>query len=125
MAEKKALLGSHKHRFQQLEQKHKILEGADGGFQKIKSVIRAIARHDKETMDPERINDDTSPTEILKYISEAVAGYSKHEEKPEQISKIIKRLKKMVRPNEERAVHLIISPFVSALRTLTIPPKFQ
>eukprot|EP00571_Detonula_confervacea_P010665 CAMPEP_0172307014 /NCGR_PEP_ID=MMETSP1058-20130122/7955_1 /TAXON_ID=83371 /ORGANISM="Detonula confervacea, Strain CCMP 353" /LENGTH=1404 /DNA_ID=CAMNT_0013019073 /DNA_START=130 /DNA_END=4344 /DNA_ORIENTATION=- len=97
VSEKNALLGSHRHRFQNLQLKKTALARPDGGVQKIKSVIKAIVRFDKETIDVGRINDDTSPTEVLKYIAEQVAGCSIHEEKPEHIARLIKRMKKMAR----------------------------
>ncbi|KAL7541621.1 hypothetical protein ACHAXR_011068 [Thalassiosira sp. AJA248-18] len=95
VSEKQALLGSHTSRLQQLLQKKKHLTRDQGGVQQIKSVIRAVLRNDKEEVDVERINDDTSPSELLKYFDERVKDLSKDEEKPEQIAKIMKRLKKM------------------------------
>ena len=100
VSEKQALLGNHRQRFQQLQHKKTTLLCPEGGAQKIKSVIRAIVRFDKDTVDNEQINDDTSPSELLMYIAEQVKNYSKVEEKPENISKIVKRLKKMVTIND-------------------------
>mmetsp|Transcript_32482 Transcript_32482/g.56581 ORF Transcript_32482/g.56581 Transcript_32482/m.56581 type:complete len:1402 (+) Transcript_32482:134-4339(+) len=97
VSEKQALLGNHRQRFQQLQHKKTTLLCPEGGAQKIKSVIRAIVRFDKDTVDNEQINDDTSPSELLMYIAEQVKSYSKVEEKPENISKIVKRLKKMAK----------------------------
>ena len=118
VSEKKALLGNHKQRYQQLQQKKTQLLSADGGTQKILSVIRAIMRFDKETLDTSRINEEASPTEVLKYISEQSAEYSKHEEKPEQISKIVKRLKKMVSVQS----HVVVSTTSSCYLSLTNNP---
>lgn len=97
VSEKQALLGSYRQRLQQLQQKKRQLIRDDGGVQRIKSVVRAIVRIDKETLDPDRINEDTDPAELLKYIAENFKMYSEFDEKPEQISKIIKRMKKMAR----------------------------
>lgn len=66
LSEKQALLGNHVQRLQQLDLKKKRLLAADGGVQKIKSTIRAIIRYDQDTMDTDYINEDSSPSEILK-----------------------------------------------------------
>jgi len=97
VSEKQALLGNHRHRFQQLQQKKTHLLRDGGGVQRVKSVVKAIIRFDKDDIDPERINEDTSPAELLKYVAEQVKNYSNVEEKPENITKIVKRLKKMAK----------------------------
>lgn len=96
VSEKQALVNNHRNRFTQLTQKNKQLMRDGGGVEKIKSIIRAILRLEKDHgIDLDRINDDTTPSELLKYIAERVKELSEHEERPEQITKIIKRLKKM------------------------------
>eukprot|EP00581_Thalassiosira_minuscula_P014753 CAMPEP_0183721268 /NCGR_PEP_ID=MMETSP0737-20130205/13594_1 /TAXON_ID=385413 /ORGANISM="Thalassiosira miniscula, Strain CCMP1093" /LENGTH=1404 /DNA_ID=CAMNT_0025951247 /DNA_START=143 /DNA_END=4357 /DNA_ORIENTATION=+ len=97
VSEKQALLGTYRQRLQQLQHRKTTLLRDEGGVQRIKSVIRAIMRFDKDTLDPGVINDDTSPAELLKYIADQVNIYQLVEEKPENITKIIKRLKKMAR----------------------------
>lgn len=97
VSEKKALLGSHKQRYQTLLQKKSFLMSESGGAQKIKSVIKAVLRQDADIDVQEKLNEDSHPTEVLKYIADQVEEASKHEEKPEQIAKVIKRLKKLVR----------------------------
>lgn len=97
VSEKQALLGNHRNRLQQLQHKRSLLLQDGGGVQKVKSVVKAIIRKDKDDIDPDRINADTSPSELLKYIAEQVNDYSSSDEKPEHITRIIKRLKKMVR----------------------------
>jgi hypothetical protein len=72
------------------------LHGADGGVQKIKSVIRAIMRYEKDSIDIDVINEDTSPTEVLKFIANQVSSLQNMDEKPEHVAKIIKRLKRLV-----------------------------
>ncbi len=71
--------------------------GADGGVQKIKSVIRALVRVERDVIDIDQYNEDTNPTEILKFIASQVASYQDLDEKPEHVAKIMKRLKRMVR----------------------------
>ena len=71
--------------------------GADGGVQKIKSVIRAIMRYERDVIDVDAINEDTSPTEVLKFIASQVSSFQELDEKPEHVAKIIKRLKRLVR----------------------------
>ena len=78
-----------------LQQKKKILLLADGGVQQIKSVIRAIMRLEKDNLDV--INEDSSPTKVLKFISSQVANLQHMDERPEHLTKIIKRMKSMVR----------------------------
>jgi hypothetical protein len=73
------------------------LLGADGGVQKIKSVIRAILRHERDYIDVDKYNENTSPNEILKFIASQVTSFQELDEKPEHVTKIIKRLKRMVR----------------------------
>ncbi len=83
-----------------LQLKRTQLLGADGGVQKIKSVIRAILRHERDHIDLDKYNEDTSPTEILKFIADQVTSFQELDEKPEHVTKIMKRLKRMVRvPN--------------------------
>lgn len=96
VAEKQALLGSHQQRLQQLTRKKTSLLSAEGGAQKIKSVIRALLRFDKDSIDPEKFNEETSPTELLAYIAERIEELSKADEKPESVKAVLKRLKKMV-----------------------------
>ena len=57
-----------------LQLKRNQLLGADGGVQKIKSVIRALVRVERDVIDIDQYN-----------------------EKPEHVAKIMKRLKRMVR----------------------------
>ena len=78
-----------------LQQKKALLLDADGGVQKFRSVIRALVRHDKEKIDPTQINEDTRPSDVLRYIADQVASAQIREEKPEQIVKIIRRLTKL------------------------------
>ncbi len=54
-------------------------------------------RFEREVIDIDQYNEDTNPTEILKFIASQVASYQDLDEKPEHVSKIIKRLKRMVR----------------------------
>ena len=100
-SEKKALLGSYQQRMAQLTQKKNFLNRPDGGVNKINSVIRAIVRFDKETIDTERINDSTNPSEILAYLGEQINEYSSVDIKPEAIKRVLKRLKKMAQTNME------------------------
>ena len=126
VSEKKALLGSHKQRHQLLLQKKSTLLSADGGVQKIASTIRALMRYEKDNIDSTGINEDSTPQEgevfgcilstdtplwqlthlfslswlngaVLNYLQEQINDYSKYEEKPEDIAKIMKRFRKMVR----------------------------
>lgn len=97
VSEKQALLGSHRHRLQNLQQKKLTLLRPDSGVQKIKSVIKAIIRFEKENIDTEQINEGTSPTAILKFLNEQLTAFSIHEEKPEHIVRIVKRLRKMAK----------------------------
>lgn len=99
LSEKNALLGSHKQKWQILQQKKTILLGADGGVQKIKSVIRAIMRLEKDNIDIDVINEDCSPTEVLKFISTQVANFQHMDERPEHLNKIIKRMRRMANVN--------------------------
>ena len=71
--------------------------GADGGVQKIKSVIRAIMRSEKDNIDIDNINEDSNPTDIAKFIADQITNFQEIDEKPEHLNKIMKRLKKMVR----------------------------
>ena len=80
-----------------LQLKKNQLLGADGGVQKIKSVIRALVRVERDVIDIDQYNEDTNPTEILKFIASQVATYQDLDEKPEHVAKIMKRLKRMVR----------------------------
>ena len=95
LSEKKAALNGHKQRYAMLDNKKTQLLGADGGVQKIKSVVRAILRQDKEHVDIDTLNEDSQPTAILKWLGAQLEQYSAYDEKPENISKIMKRLKKM------------------------------
>ena len=88
-----ALLNSHRQRFGALHQKRTNLLGADGGVQKIKSVIRAIMRSEKDNIDIDKINEDSNPTEIAKYIADQITNFQEFDEKPEHLNKIMKRLK--------------------------------
>ncbi len=54
-------------------------------------------RMDKDKIDPNQITEDSKPSDVLKYISCQVESAQAHEERPEQIEKVIKRLKKLVR----------------------------
>ena len=60
VSEKKALLTNHKQRFQLLQQKKSVLFSPDGGVQKIKSVTRAILRLEKDNVDTDKINEDST-----------------------------------------------------------------
>ena len=133
VSEKKALLGNHKQRwcvihFMQafyflstnavthylvirsisnfLQNRKAFLLEADGGVQKFRSVIRALVRMDKDKIDPNQISEDSKPSDVLKYISGQVELAQAHEERPEQIEKVIKRLKKLVR-NDNVSTHEI------------------
>lgn len=76
MSEKEALIGSHVSRLQQLQQKEKHLGRDGGGVQKVKSVVRAILREDRGEIDINQINEDSSPSELLKYITECFNSLS-------------------------------------------------
>mmetsp|Transcript_20519 Transcript_20519/g.49341 ORF Transcript_20519/g.49341 Transcript_20519/m.49341 type:complete len:1398 (+) Transcript_20519:99-4292(+) len=117
VSEKKATLQSHKQRYQNLQQKKTHLTREDGGVQKIKSVVRALMRHDDASIDRERINEDTSPSEVLKYIGEQVTAYSEYEEKPEQITKVVKRLKKMATKQREHGCPCCMRAFQNDAET--------
>ena len=80
-----------------LHQKRTNLLGADGGVQKIKSVIRAIMRSEKDNIDIDKINEDSNPTEVAKFIADQITNFQEFDEKPEHLNKIMKRLKRMVR----------------------------
>ena len=99
VSEKRAVVSSHRQRINQLQVKKKHLMQDEGGVQKIKSVIRAIVRWGKDNggMDVDQINEETSPSDLLKYIDKTVKSFQEKEEKPEHISKIIKRLKKLAK----------------------------
>jgi len=100
-SEKKALQGSYQQRMAQLTQKKNILNRPEGGVNKINSVIRAIFRYDKDTIDHDRINDNTNPSEVLTYLGEQIKDYSSIDIKPEAIKRVLKRLKKMAQANME------------------------
>lgn len=63
-------------------------------------------RMDKEKIDPNQINEDSKPSDVLKYIASQVESTQTHEERPEQIEKVIKRLKKLVR-NDNVSIELV------------------
>lgn len=89
-----------------LQSRKAYLLEADGGVQKYRSVIRALVRMDKEKIDPNQINEDSKPSDVLKYIANQVELTQTHEERPEQIEKVIKRLKKLVR-NDNVSIELV------------------
>ena len=97
VSEAKAMLNNHKERFGKLHQAQNSLLADGSGVQKIKNIIRAILRQDKDGIDLSKVNEDSSPTDILKFIDAQVKLYSGYDENPENISKLVKRLKKMVR----------------------------
>ena len=76
VSEKEALIGSHVSRLQQLQQKEKHLGRDGGGVQKVKSVVRAILREDNDQIGINQINEDSSPSELLKYITECFNSLS-------------------------------------------------
>ena len=78
-----------------LQQKKTILLLANGGVQQIKSVIRAIMRLEKDNLDV--INEDSSPTKVLKFISTQAANLQHMDKRPKHLTKIIKRMRSMVR----------------------------
>lgn len=80
-----------------LQNRKAYLLEADGGVQKFRSVVRALVRMDKDKIEPNQISEDSKPSDVLKYISGQVESTQAHEERPEQIEKVIKRLKKLVR----------------------------
>lgn len=100
-SEKKALQGSYQQRMVQLTQKKNMLNRPEGGVNKINSVIRAILRFDKDSIDPDRMNDNTNPSEVLAYLGEQITEYSNIDIKPEAIKRVLKRLKKMAQNNME------------------------
>ena len=100
-SEKKALQNSYQQRMAQLIQKKNLLNRPEGGVNKINSVIRAIIRIDKETVDTDRINDNTNPSEVLAYLGEQIAEYAAVDIKPEAIKRVLKRLKKMAQSSME------------------------
>jgi len=53
-------------------------------------------RYEKDSIDIDVINEDTSPTEVLKFIANQVSSLQNLDEKPEHVAKIIKRLKRLV-----------------------------
>lgn len=80
-----------------LEKKKQLMQD-EGGVQKIKSVTRAIVRWGKDNggMDVDQISDETCPSDLLKYIDKTAKSFQE-KEKPEQLCKIIKRLKKLAK----------------------------
>ena len=93
------LLKGHTERYAILEAKKKQLLGTDGGVQKIKSVVRAILRIDKDHVNTDTLNEDSQPAVILKWLGAQLKQFSAYDEKPEDISKIIRRLKKIAVSN--------------------------
>ena len=89
------MLKGHMKRYAMLDNKKNLLLGADSGLQKIKSVVRSILRTDKDHVDINVLNQNSQPTAILKWLGARLEQYSAYDEKPENITKIIKRLKKM------------------------------
>lgn len=54
-------------------------------------------RYEKDSIDVDRINEDTNPTEVLKFIASSVTSLQEMDEKPEHVAKIMRRLKRLVR----------------------------
>jgi len=100
-SEKKALQGSYQQRMAQLTQRKNFFFRPEGGVNKIASVIRAIIRYDKDTIDTDRINDNANPSDVLAYLGEQIADYSAVDIKPEAIKRVLKRLKRMAQSNME------------------------
>jgi len=95
-----------------LNRKATLLE-ADGGVQKVRSVIRALLRMDKDRLEPNQITEDSKPSDVLKYIADQIESAQKHEERPEQIEKVIKRLKKLVKNDNVSVEQVMLSPFLA------------
>ena len=94
-----------------LQNRKATLLEADGGVQKVRSVIRALLRMDKDRLEPNQITEDSKPSDVLKYIADQIESAQKHEERPEQIEKVIKRLKKLVKNDNVSVEHVMLSSF--------------
>lgn len=94
-----------------LQNRKATLLEADGGVQKVRSVIRALLRMDKDKIEPNQLTEDTKPSDVLKYIADQIESAQKHEERPEQIEKVIKRLKKLVR-NDNVSIEQVLLQFL-------------
>lgn len=54
-------------------------------------------RSEKDNIDIDKINEDSNPTEVAKFIADQITNFQEFDEKPEHLNKIMKRLKRMVR----------------------------
>ncbi len=81
---------------QMLQQKRTHWLGVNGGVQKIKSFIRAIMSTEKGNLYIVKLNKETDPTEVAKYIADQIANF-KFDENPVHLNNIMKRLERMVR----------------------------
>ncbi|KAL7546129.1 hypothetical protein ACHAWF_016245, partial [Thalassiosira exigua] len=97
VSEKQIKLGHLRQRQQELEQKQQYLLRDGGAVQKVKNVIKALIRYNRDHIDPEKINENTSTKELLHYINERIKENSEEEERPEHITRVIKRLKKIAK----------------------------
>lgn len=56
-----------------------------------------MMRIEKDNIDIDKINEDSNPTEVAKFIADQITNFQEFDEKPEHLNKIMKRLKRMVR----------------------------
>jgi len=96
LSEKKALITSHMQRLQNLQYRANQLNREGGGVQKIGSIIRAIIRQD-DNPSPQLIHANAKPQDVLAYLTDQINECNAMDDKPEQVKRIIKRLKKMVK----------------------------
>eukprot|EP00804_Cyclotella_cryptica_P027784 CCRYP_009209-RB/>CCRYP_009209-RB protein AED:0.12 eAED:0.11 QI:270/0.73/0.68/1/0.8/0.68/16/153/1414 len=94
VTEKNALLTNHKGRLTQLRLKANQLDHEDGPVQKISRVVNALVREQRELVDEDEIYPESPPTEVIKFISKQINELGAVL-KDEQISKVVKRIKKM------------------------------
>lgn len=127
VTEKKALLQNHKGRLVQLQNRANNLDHEDGAVQKIARVVRAIRGRqlllflwlthnfvivkinalvrEQRDFEEDKINSNSSPAEVLKFINEQIAELG-DVLKDDQIIKVVKKMKKMVSDH----TYLLLSP---------------
>eukprot|EP00804_Cyclotella_cryptica_P001162 CCRYP_016992-RC/>CCRYP_016992-RC protein AED:0.11 eAED:0.11 QI:270/1/1/1/0.66/0.68/16/2123/747 len=93
VTEKNALLTNHKGRLTQLRLKANQLDHEDGPVQKISRVVNALVREQRELVDEDEIYPESPPTEVIKFISKQINELGAVL-KDEQISKVVKRIKR-------------------------------
>lgn len=96
VTEKNALLTNHKGRLAQLRLKATQLDHEDGPVQKISRVVNALVREQRDLVEEDEIKPESPPTEVIKFISQQINELGSVL-KDDQISKVVKRIKKMVR----------------------------